>query len=109
MSNYARFTKAELLGFIERMENAERAANSKIWNLQSEVRALKEDAATERADIRERVEQQVEPLVEAIDTFTERLDFERAYGPLDADTHALVTDLFRHVAEASAAVYSVDH
>jgi len=103
--NLNKFTKAELIRFMEADRAALNKARAKFWedtaDMRQELADTKEELELCKGDAAESLEQHVEPLTIAITDFEARLEFEAAFGDLSTEALGLVKDLFRHVSAAA--------
>lgn len=106
--NLNKFTKAELISFLEAERARQQKDRAAWWEASRDAKQalsdVEEELALCKGDEAERLGQRVAPLMAAIEEFPRALDIERYFGPLNAEAHTLVTDLFRHIAEASKTI-----
>lgn len=110
--NLQKFTKAELITFMEREQAGHQKTKELLWEVQRELHNLKLADTETLETARGKVLDVVQPLAmensEALLYFWHRLEIEKAFGGLSADAYALIRDVWEQ-SEADEAATKLEN
>jgi hypothetical protein len=108
MHNPQRFTKAQLIEFYERLEKDNQKVKEQLWETQRELHNLKTAGSETLDTARGKVLDVIQPLAmensEALLYFWRRLEIERDFGSLTAETFTLLKDVWEQSEADEAAI-----
>lgn len=102
-SRYARYTKAELIGFLvaaeERSSKDNQRSREQLQETREQLAAANQELELFKGDQQEKLASLSAPLLAGLSSFEERLRLEHWFGALDAESYALVLDTYRNAEE----------
>lgn len=111
MSRYTKYTKADLVEFLEQRDEEVRKTREKLWEAQRELSDLQQADSETLETARGKILDSLQPLAtensEALLYFWRRLELEYQFGSLPKEIFDLISDLWEQ-SEANTAASKLE-